>query len=49
MGIAASARFYHTLTKKIGLNKHKLILLVNDNPAECNVFQEKIKLSPMVL
>jgi len=39
MGIAAGLRFYHTqnnnhLDQNIGLNKHKLILLVNDNTAE---------------
>jgi len=29
------------LDQNIGLNKHKLSLLVNNNAAECNVFQEK--------
>jgi len=29
------------LDQNIGLNKHKLILLVNDYNAECNVSQKK--------
>jgi len=35
--------------QSIGLNKHKLSLLVNDNAAECNVSQEIMKLSTMAL
>jgi len=37
------------LDQNIGLNKHKLSLLVNDNLAECNVSQEKMQLSTMAL
>jgi len=39
------------LDQNIGLNKHKLILLVNDYNAECNVSQKKTitKLSTMAL
>jgi len=47
-GIAAGARLFHTQSSNhfdqtIGLNKHKLSLLVNDNTAVCNVSQEKKK------
>jgi len=49
-GMAAGTRFYHTqnsnhLNLHTGLNKHKPSLLVNGNTAECNVSQEKKKLS----
>jgi len=49
-GVAAGKLFCHTqntshLDQNIGLNKHKLSLLVNDNAAECNVSQNKNKLS----
>jgi len=42
--IAAGTRFYHTqnsnhLDQNIGLNKHKLSLLVHDNVTECNISQ----------
>jgi len=45
-GHSCRFKFYHTrnnnrLDRNIGLNKHKLILLVNDNTAECNVTQKK--------
>ena len=45
-GIAAGTRFYHTLNSKhlnqnIGLNNHKLSLLVNDNIADCKASQER--------
>jgi len=54
MGIAAGTRFYNTqnsndLDQNIGLNKHILSMLVNDNTAECEVSQEKDKLSTMAL
>ena len=44
--VAAGTRFYHTqnsnhLDQKIGLNKYKRSLLVNDNTAENYVSQEK--------
>jgi len=46
MGIVATTRFHHTLNsnhlnQNIGLNKHKLSLLVKHNTAECNVSQAK--------
>jgi len=48
--IVAGVRFYHTqnsnhLDQKIGLNKHALSFLANVNIVECNVSQEKKKLS----
>ena len=44
-GVAAGTRFYHTrnsnhLDQNIGLNNHKLSLLVKNNSAECNVFSK---------
>jgi len=47
---SAGTRFYHTqnsnhVDQNINLNKHKLSLLVNDIIVECNVSQEKRKLS----
>jgi len=47
--IAAGTRFYHTqntnhLDQNIGVNNHKLSLLVNDNSAECEASQDQEKL-----
>jgi len=46
MSIVATTRFHHTLNsnhfdRNIGLNEHKLSLLVKHNTAECNVSQTK--------
>ena len=47
-GISAGERYHHitpkianTVTKNIGINKHKLTLLVIDDTTECCVSQEK--------
>jgi len=45
-GIATGTRFYHTqnsnhLDQNIGLKKHKLSLLANDNIAKCKASQKK--------
>jgi len=53
-GRAAGTRFITpkiatTLTKNIGIIWHKRSMLVNDNTAECNISQEKKKLSTMPL
>jgi len=44
-GLAASIRFYHTkiahLDQNLGLNRHTLTLLVNDNTVECMFLKKK--------